>query len=55
MDCKEEPNQMNATLKFSYGGKSIVNTKLIPRRVENDNEEFKVESIESSSLGLDEI
>lgn len=39
---------MNATLKFSYGIKSRVNTKLNQRKFDQKDDEFDVESIKSS-------
>ena len=50
----EEPNKkMNATLKFSYGRKSISNNKLTKRITSgHEDDQYEVDSIKSS-MGLD--
>ena len=39
---------MNATLKFIYGKRSIINTKLNKRTFEHDGDGSEIESIRSS-------
>ena len=48
MDSKVNQTQMNTTLKFTYGKRSIINTKLNKRTFEHDGDGSEIESIKSS-------